>query len=296
MTGVAVVGIGNWGQNLVRTFDAVASVPVCCHTGDGENAAWLAEHYPEIDLRTDYDAVLADDRVDAVAVATPIPTLADRVERALQADTHVYVEKPMAQTRERAGELVALADKRGLTLFVGYVFVHHPVYSQLQERIAAEGADHLWLEWTSEGSFGTDIVNNIVCHPVSLAVATLGEPDSVSVTGTRAFTGGTDVVKCTLRYADLDCALRVDRLSPRKARTVTAFTGAGNAYAATDDALYGFDRQAKRYDALDTPDVEPLARECRAFVDAVEGDTTPFTGGSFGVAVHSVLEEIKQQR
>lgn len=245
MTGVAVVGIGNWGQNLVETFDAVASVPVCCHTGGEENAAWLAENYPEIDLRTDYEAVLADDR--------------------------------------------------GPTLFVGYVFVHHPVYGHLRERIAAEGADHLRLEWISEGSFGPDIVNNIVCHPVSVAVATLGEPESVSVTETHAFTGGTDVVECTLGYGGTDCVLRVDRLSPRKARTVTAFTEAGNAYAATDDALYGFDRQ-RGYDSLDTPDVEPLARECRAFVDAIEGDTTPSTDGPFGVAVHSVLERINQQR
>jgi predicted dehydrogenase len=293
MTDVAIIGIGDWGQNLVRAFDDLASVRAVCHTGASANARWIAEEYPEIELTTDYDAVLADDRIDAVVVATPIPSLADVAERALEAGKHVYVEKPMAATREDGERLVALAEDRDLTLFVGYVFVHHPTFTWVRDRLAEEGADVLRLSWDTEGSFGPGLVNNLACHPVSLAVAALGTPEDVSLTSHYAVTGETDVVSCRLAYGDTDCEVRVDRLSPNKRYRMTAFTDAGGAYVATDDAVYAFDKDSRAYETAFDPAAEPLGAECENFLAAVESGDRPATDGQFGLRVHDVLDEIK---
>jgi len=293
MSEVAVVGIGNWGRNLVRAFDELATVRTACHTGASENAAWLDAECPGVELTTDYDAVLTDGRIDAVAVATPIPALAEVVERALKAGKHVYVEKPMAATREEAERLAELAEERGLTLFVGYIFVHHPTFTWVRDHLAEADARYLRFEWQTEGSFGPGIVNNLVCHPVSVAAATLGVPESVAVTDSRAVTGGTDVVACRLSYGEgVDCELRVDRLSPVKGYRMTAFTDAGDAYAATDEQAYAFDHDAGAYEAAFDSDPDPLGTECERFLAAVETGDAPATDGRFGVRVHEILEEI----
>lgn len=295
MTDVAVVGIGNWGQNLVRTFDAVASVPICCHTGRAEHAAWLADEYPTVEVTTDYEAVLADDRVDAVAIATPIPTLAELAERALEADKHVYVEKPMAQTRAAADRLVERAETRDRVLFVGYIFVHHPVFARLRELVASDGLRRLRLDWQTEGSFEADIVTDLVCHPVSIAVALAGVPSRVDVISTLAATGGVDVLECRLGYEAVDCevTVTVNRLSPQSRYALTVVTDAGETYVATDDAVYAYDDERGGLETIFEPDVEPLALECRAFRDAVDGERPVATDGAFGVDVLEVLERIE---
>src|SRR5213593_4711970 len=96
MKRVAIIGLGRWGQCLLRVFSSYAEVPVCCNRGGSDAAAWVAQHYPEVKMTFDIDDVLRDERVDAVAIATPPATHAEFVKRALDAGKHVFVEKPLA--------------------------------------------------------------------------------------------------------------------------------------------------------------------------------------------------------
>lgn len=295
MTNVAVTGIGSWGQNLVRTFESLTEVPVCCHSGRQAHAEWLREEYPGIELTTDYEAVLGDDRVDAVAIATPIPTLADLAERALDAGKHVYVEKPMAATHPEARHLAERAETGDAILFVGYIFVYHPLFTRARKRAASEGFRHLRLEWDTEGTFGPDLVNNLVCHPVSVAVAEFGAPERVDVTESRTVTGHPDVVECRLRHeGGTTCALRVDRVSATPGYTMRAFTERDRVHAATDETIHVFDADRESYES-DREDVDPLATECRAFLEAADTGATPVTDASFGVAVHDVLSRVEER-
>lgn len=293
MTDIAVIGIGSWGQNLVRTFDDLATVRTACHNGSDANATWLAEEYPEVDRTTDYDSVLADDAVDAVAIATPIPTLADVAERALRAGKDVFVEKPMAATPAEADALAALAADRDQTLFVGYIFVHHPIFARVRETLSREGADHVRLDWHTEGSFGPDLLRNLACHPVSIAVAAFGRPDDVTVWDSFAATGGTDVVTFRLSYDSVEWEVLVDRLSPESQYSMTAVTDRNGIYVATDDELYAFDREGACFEPTIEEPVDPLGEECQNFLNAIESRGSPQTDGPFGVAVHEVLAEIR---
>ena len=125
MTKVAVAGLGYWGPNLVRNFDELADL------------AWLVDldpqlrdrfggRYPDTKVTDDLDEVLADDAVEAVVVATPVPTHYELAKRALEAGKDVMVEKPPAMRQAEMDELVALAAERGRVLMPGHLLLYNP--------------------------------------------------------------------------------------------------------------------------------------------------------------------------
>ncbi len=79
--------------------------------------------------------MLADDTVDAVALATPVPTHAELATRVLEAGKHCFVEKPMAQSTADAESVVAAARATDRTLMVGHLLEYHPGVIKLKELI-----------------------------------------------------------------------------------------------------------------------------------------------------------------
>ena len=93
--GIAVVGLGYWGPNLARHFDELAEPRWLCDTSE-EQRTRFAARYPQVRVTSDFDDLLADPELDAIAIATPVPTHHPLAKRALEAGKHVFVEKPMA--------------------------------------------------------------------------------------------------------------------------------------------------------------------------------------------------------
>src|SRR4029077_14698183 len=88
--GVAVVGAGYWGPNLIRNFrssDDWDLVAVC--DLDVERAQHVLGNRSGVDVTDSLDAVLARDDVHAVAIATPARTHRGIAEAALLAGKHV---------------------------------------------------------------------------------------------------------------------------------------------------------------------------------------------------------------
>src|SRR5215218_4208734 len=96
---VAVAGLGYWGPNIARNLAALPGVELawCCDVSDADRER-VTPMFPGARFTADLDEVLADDTVDAVAVATPVPTHAALARRVLEAGKHCFVEKPMAQS------------------------------------------------------------------------------------------------------------------------------------------------------------------------------------------------------
>lgn len=295
MPTLGIVGFGGWGANLLRTFDDLARVSVACHAGDPERAAWLAASYPHIDRTTSYGELLGNDDIEAVIIASPIDTLGDFARRALHAGKDVFVEKPMATTAEEAQGLTDLAAAEGRTLFVGYIFVHHPLFRRAWDRLRAAGIEHVRLEWAKLGGFDSDLVLNLACHPVSVALHYLGTPGEIELTSSRRLTGDTDVITVKLDYPDVTCRIRVDRVSPRKQYEWRLYTGDGRCAVATDDSFHIFDRSDETFREESTVSVDPLTTECRQFLRTITTGHSPRTDGEFGTAVVTVLERLQEQ-
>ena len=137
---VAVVGAGYWGPNLARNFSTSPdwSLVAICDL-DRDRAQSLADRVGRVDVHTDLDELLARDDIDAVAVATPARTHHPVVLAALRSGKHVLVEKPLADSRGRALEMVREAASRGLVLMADHTYCYTPAVLKIRELIA-EGA------------------------------------------------------------------------------------------------------------------------------------------------------------
>ncbi|GGK98045.1 oxidoreductase [Salinibacterium xinjiangense] len=133
---VAVIGAGYWGPNLARNFRASTDweLAAICDLDRGR-AEKLADSLGGIPVVTDLDQLLADPELDAVAVATPARTHHSVVISALHAGKHVVVEKPLADSREHALEMVREADERGLILMADHTYCYTPAVMKIRELI-----------------------------------------------------------------------------------------------------------------------------------------------------------------
>ena len=108
---IGLAGLGYWGPNLARNFDELAELEWLCDA-DPARREKLASRYPGARVTADLDELLDDPALDAVVIATPVPTHYELAKRALEADKHVMVEKPPAMRASEMDELVELAEPR----------------------------------------------------------------------------------------------------------------------------------------------------------------------------------------
>ena len=135
--GIAVVGVGRWGSNVLRDFclsDNARVVAVCDIAL--QRREWVAARYPDLSCRSQAAELWSDDRIEAVAICTPAESHFLLASAALQAGRHVFVEKPLCMNRAEAELLVAEAARRSLTLMVGHQLLYHPAVGWLQGLLA----------------------------------------------------------------------------------------------------------------------------------------------------------------
>jgi len=136
MINVAVIGSGYWGKNLVRNFNELGALHTICDNNIATLRAFQDE-YPDKRFQTSYEAVLENPAIDAVVIATPAETHFDFAKRALAADKHVFVEKPLALMVSEAETLQQFATHRNLKLMVGHILLYHPAIIKLKEIISS---------------------------------------------------------------------------------------------------------------------------------------------------------------
>jgi predicted dehydrogenase len=134
--GLAVVGAGYWGPNLVRTALATEAMQLqwLCDLDTGRAQAVLGPS-TTVRVTASYDAVLADPAVTAVAIATPADTHFDLVRAALEAGKHVLVEKPLTSSVADGKKLAALARQSQLVLMCDHTYCYTPVVQRIRELI-----------------------------------------------------------------------------------------------------------------------------------------------------------------
>jgi predicted dehydrogenase len=318
---VAVVGLGYWGPNLARNF---AALPGCelrwlCDT---DTAALTRASGTQGGLRTTtaLDEVLADPEVDAVAIATPVPSHADLAVRVLEAGKHCFVEKPLAQNVDRAEAVVDASRAAGRVLMVGHLLEYHPGVRKLKEIADSGDLGDIHYIYSNRLNLGVlradeNALWSLGAHDVSvvLHLADGEEPFECDAHGESYMREGIeDVVFGFLRFpSGLAAHLHLSWLDPHKERR---FTVVGSRRMATFDDMdlerkvtvydKGFDERVGSYGEYITRSgdiwspqvaaVEPLRIECEHFVECVRDGRTPRSDGEAGVRVVRVLEALQQ--
>jgi predicted dehydrogenase len=134
--GIAVIGAGYWGPNLVRNFQASPEwdlVAVC--DLDEAKARKVIGSRSTVEVETSLDRLLTRGDIEAVAVATPARTHSPIALAALAAGKHVLVEKPLADTYEVGKQMVDAAAEQDLVLMTDHTFCYTPVVSEIARLI-----------------------------------------------------------------------------------------------------------------------------------------------------------------
>ena len=88
-----IIGIGNWGKNLIRDLSKYGHIEKCSSTGSQNNIRWVKNNYPSVKYVSDKNKIFNDNKINVVVISTPIKTHYSLVKKALLAKKHVFVEK-----------------------------------------------------------------------------------------------------------------------------------------------------------------------------------------------------------
>ncbi len=209
---VGVVGIGQWGSNLVRAFSTTPSARLvaACDIDD----ARLTTLPPWVRRSVSISAMLADGDLDAVAIATPPRTHARIAVAALEAGKDVFVEKPMALSVDEAIRIAHAVRETGRRLMVGLILQFHPAVTTLLEWarsgvlgditriVAVRGSrrapsdDHPM--WWSLAPHDVSLGISLCRGPVRTVQVTAESHPALSMRATMEFGGGGAVLHLTL--------------------------------------------------------------------------------------------------
>jgi len=323
--GVALAGFGYWGANLARNVVAARGTHLVGIVEADETRRKVAgETHPGLTLWQNHDEALADERVDAVILATPASTHATLAHQSLRAGKHVFVEKPMAESIDDGIAIVELAASSDLTLMVGHTFLYSEPVAHLRSWIEEGELGEIQYIHSRRLSLGrirrdTNALWNFAPHDLSIMMHLLNEgPIEVSGRGFSFIDHEIeDVVFATMQFASgVGANLHVSWIDPLKTRTMIVVGDQKMAIyndVSVDQPLALVDSGVARDDDLGEylsmgdfqwrtragdihiPRIqftEPLLNEVTAFGDACRSGDAPLTDGRHGLDVVRALVAI----
>lgn len=324
--GVAVIGAGYWGPNLIRNFQGSSEFDVrwVCDL-DLERVRRVLGRYTTVGATDDLEQVLADPTVHAVAIATPAGTHYPVAMAALAAGKHVLVEKPLADTYAAGRELVEEAERRGLTLMCDHTFCYTSAVTRIREAVHSGELGELHYFDSVRINLGLvqhdiDVLWDLAPHDLSIIDYVLPEgvrPTALSAHGADPIGARRACVAYLTLYLNTGAIAHIHAnwLSPVKVRTT--IIGGSKRTLVWDDlnptqrvAIYDRGVDVAARDELDaderrqvaisyrTGDMvapalaekEALGQMVAAFAHSIRSGTPSLTDGRSGLRVLGILE------
>lgn len=306
---VVVIGGGAWGRNLVRNFAELGSLDAVVDANH-DMARALAHEFRCRALTQ--DEALSDPELDAVVIATPAAAHYRIAAAALKTGKHAFVEKPLSLNIREATELCRLAEHLDRRLMVGHLLQYHPVFLELKRMVREGQLGRLQYLYSNRLNLGKirreeDVMWSFAPHDISMILSLVGgEPNTVQAIGSRHLHRTiADVTMLHLGFAGGEQAhVFVSWLHPFKEHK---FVLVGSEGMAVFDDTEAWERKLILYphklawrDNVPAPtraegvpvkvaQCEPLAEECRHFLECVRTGANPRTDGREGVRVLRVL-------
>ena len=316
---IAVIGCGHWGKNLIRVFDELGVLFAVCDN-DENNLELVTKQYEDIDYCSEYEGLLKNRKIQAIAIATPAVTHFEIARQALLADKDVFVEKPLAMNCDQGEKLVKLAREKGRILMVGHILSYHPVVVKLKEMIANGELGKINYIYSNRLNLGKlrieeDVSLSFAPHDISAILELLGEePFRVSAhNGSFVSKGISDTTIMNMEFSSgVKAHIFVSWLHPYKEQKLIVM--GTKAMAVFDDLslekLFIYPHKIKwkegkipvaekaEYELV--PGLqkffEPLKLECEHFINCVKTRATPKTDGENGLKVLRILEACRKEK
>ena len=314
---VGLVGLGYWGPNLARVLanNERCEFSACCDL-DPKKLSAVMRQYPSLKGFKDFDELL-ESNVDAVVIATNIGTHFDLAKRALLRGKHVFVEKPLCDSSEKAAKPTRIGHFARRTLMTGHTFIYSPPVVKVKELIESGTLGALRYISLSRVNLGlyqkdVDVIWDLAVHDLSILLYWLGEnPVQAWSFGRACIHTKRDVAFLWYRFpSGVIASCEVSWLAPQKMRR-TCVIGSDKMVVyddldprekvklferGVDLALpsdFGEFQLTYRLGDVVSPNlanVEPLAVEIDHFLKCVETGEAPITNGEFGTDVVRAIE------
>jgi predicted dehydrogenase len=319
--GVAVVGFGYWGPNIVRNIAErpdLRLLGLCEH--DPVRAEEFSRRYPGVRVESELDALLLDPRVQAVAIATPPRTHYELARQALESGRHVLVEKPLATNVADAEELIALADRVDRVLMPGHTFVYSPPVNKVRELIHSGELGDVYFVTSSRMNLGLyqsdGVISDLAPHDLSILLYWLDRPVThIAASGQSIFQDGIpETAFLTVTFAGGATAnVQISWLAPRKMRqmvvvgskrmvqyedtssdeSVRIYDRGLDVAAVEAPATFGEYRMTYRSGDIVVPRIEaaePLGLELADFARAIRTGAEPRSNSTLGLEIVRALD------
>ena len=304
---IAVVGAGNWGKNLVRTFHGLGALAVVVETSVQLREQVKAE-YPDVIVSDGFKEAMA---CDAVALATPAQTHAEIAKMFLLLGKDVFVEKPMTLSSHEAEELCAIAKDQDAILMAGHLLLYQPAIQWIREQIHGKLIGELVSVHQERLNLGkARAVENVLwslgVHDVAVALYLLNSaPVKVRVSSQNVLTEGVadDYYVHITSESGAQAHLHCSWLWPTRRRSTTLIGTQG--MLVYDELAQTVTLHKKSIgDDLQNLDLgeeivfegagEPLKIELQHFLDCCANRRQPFSNGESALEVIRVLEQAEQ--
>jgi predicted dehydrogenase len=320
MINIGVIGYGYWGPNLARNFaELTRGKLVAVSDLDRQKLDVVARRFPSVKTTSDYQDLVRDPDIDAIAIATPVSTHFELAMAALKAGKHLWLAKPVTETSLQAQKLIDEAGKRNRVFLVDHTFVYTGSIRKMGEIVASgELGRILYYDSTrvNLGLFQRDVsvLSDLAAHDFSILDYLLRErPIAVSASGINHFPGTPEnLAYITLFYGSGTIAhANVSWLAPVKVRQV--LVGGSKKMIVYDDLepsekIKVYDKGISMTDdprqiyemrvgyrtgdmwAPKLDGTEALLAEAEHFLDCIEKGKTPLTDGRSGLRVVELIE------
>lgn len=263
---LAIIGLGNWGKKLLVTFNKQNKIKYCHTSGDLQNIQWVKKNFPKIKIVKNIDEILNDEKIDAVIIASPINTHHDFAKKSLLSKKHVFVEKPLSKNFSEAKSLFSLAKKNNLCLFVGNIFLYHPVFYKLKKLLSKEKIQSISGIWLKTGTFGEDIILNLLYHEISLVCELFGTPKKLILNNSQKFASKSDILDIDVIFnKKIKCNFYINRISNTKQKSLTIITNK-NCYLWENEFLYKFSQRTNSFKKIYESKQTALENESNEFI------------------------------
>lgn len=316
---VAVIGVGYWGPNLIRNFlslDEVENVVACDF--DESRLAKMRKQFPGIETTPRLEEILSRSDVEIVAIATPVSSHFEIAKQSLLAGKHCWIEKPMTASVAEAEELIELAEKHHLKIFVDHTFIYTGAVRKMKEIITSGRLGEIYYFDSVRVNLGlfqhdVNVIWDLAPHDLSIMDYLLeSKPLAVSAIGScHVGNNLEDIAYLTLEFENnLIAHFHVNWLAPLKIRkTLIGGTKSMIVYDDTEasekvkiydkgievttrEGVYNTLVQYRTGDMLSPKleQTEALAVGAQHFIDCVLNDKKPLADGVAGLNIVRILE------
>lgn len=315
---LGIIGVGHLGTFHVKVAKEIEEIELIgIYDLDNNKAQTIAESY-KVKAYNNLEELLKE--TEAVSIVVPTTHHYQVASQCLEANCHLFIEKPITSTVEQAQEIIKKAKESQKKVQVGHIERFNPAFLSLKEI----DLNPMFIEAHRLSQFnprGTDVsvILDLMIHDLDLVLSMVkSELISVDACGVDVVSYGEDIANVRLKFANGCVAnLTASRISVKKMRKMRIFQP--NQYIALDflnqqTEIFKLNNQSSSrlgfkvgeigcannkkdifYLKPNIPNLNPLQEELKSFAKAILEDTTPIVSGEDGLRALKVANQILQQ-